>query len=78
LDQNIAVHNHNTRQNLNLHVQVCRTNFSKNGVMNMGVKLYNKIPNKISEVGKMRQFKRVFRSYLVQHVFYLVEEYMLS
>jgi hypothetical protein len=30
------------------------------------------------EVGKMRQFKRVFRLYLVQLVFYLVEEYMLS
>jgi hypothetical protein len=43
----------------------------------MGIRLYNKIPNKIREVGKMRQFKRVFRSYLVQHVFYSVEEYML-
>jgi hypothetical protein len=43
----------------------------------MGIRMYNKIPNKIREVGKMRQFKRVFRSYLVQHVFYSVEEYML-
>jgi hypothetical protein len=25
----------------------------------------------------MRQFKRVFRSYLVHHLFYSVEEYML-
>jgi hypothetical protein len=77
LDQNIAVHNHNTCQKLNLHVQFCRTNVSKNGVMIMEIKLYNKIRNKIREVGKMRQFKRVFRSYLVQHVFYSVEEYML-
>jgi hypothetical protein len=29
LDQNIAVHNHNTRQKLNLHVQFCRTNVSQ-------------------------------------------------
>jgi hypothetical protein len=70
LDQNIAVHNHNTHQKLNLHVQFCRTNASKNGVMNMGIKLYNKIPNKLREVGKMRQFKRVFRSYLVQRVLF--------
>jgi hypothetical protein len=48
-----------------------------NGVMNMGIRLYNKVPNKIREVGKMRQFKRVFRSYLVQQLFYSVEEYML-
>jgi hypothetical protein len=54
LDQNIAVHNYNTRQKLNLHVQFCRTNVSKNGVMNMGIKLYNKIPNKIREVGEMK------------------------
>jgi hypothetical protein len=44
----------------------------------MGLKLYNKIPNKIREIGKIRQFKSVLRSYLVQHVFYLVEEHMLS
>jgi hypothetical protein len=74
LDQNIAVHNHNTCQKLNLQVQFCSTNVSKNGVMNMGIRLCNKIPNKIRVVGKMRQFKRVFRSYLVQHVFYSVEE----
>jgi hypothetical protein len=78
LDQNIAVHNHNTRQKLNFHVQFCRTNVYKNDVMNMGIRLYNKVPNKIREVGKMGQFKRVFRSYLVQQVFYSVEEYMLS
>jgi hypothetical protein len=78
LDQNIAVHEHNTHQKLNLLVQFCRTNVSKNGAVNMGTRLYNKIPNKIREVGKLRQFKRVFRSYSVQHVFYLVEEYMLS
>jgi hypothetical protein len=60
-----------------VHLKI-RTNVSKNGVMNMGIKLYNKIPNKIREIGKIRQFKRVFRSYLVQHVFCSVEEYMLS
>jgi hypothetical protein len=39
--------------------------------------LYNRIPNKIREVEKIRQFKRVLRQYLVQHMFYSVEEYML-
>jgi hypothetical protein len=78
LDQNIAVHNHNTRQKLNFHVQFCRTNVFKNGVMNIGIRLHNKIPSKIRKVGKIRHFKRVFRSYLAQHMFYSVEEYMLS
>jgi hypothetical protein len=65
-------------ENIGSVLQFCRTNVSKNSVMNMGIRLYNKAPNKIREVGKMRQFKRVFRSYLVQQVFYSVEEYMLS
>jgi hypothetical protein len=40
--------------------------------------LYNRLPNKIREMGKMSQFKRGLRSYLVQHMFYSVDEYMLS
>jgi hypothetical protein len=47
LKQNAAIHNHNTCQKLNLHVQFCRTNALKKGVMNMGIRLYNKLPNKI-------------------------------
>jgi hypothetical protein len=76
LDQNRVIHNHNTCQELNLHVQFCRTNV-ENGVMNMGIRLYNRIPNKIMEIEKISQFKRVLRSYLVQHMFFSAEEYML-
>jgi hypothetical protein len=52
LDQNSVVHNHNTRPKLNLNVQFCRTNGVKNGVMNMGIRLYTRTPNKIREVEK--------------------------
>jgi hypothetical protein len=31
--------------------------------MNMRIRLCNKIPNRIREVGKTRQFKRVFRKH---------------
>jgi hypothetical protein len=62
LEQNNTIHNFNTHQNLNLHVQFCRINVLKNGMMNTGIKLYNKIPNKIREVEKMRNFKRELRS----------------
>jgi hypothetical protein len=52
LEHNTAIHNHNTCQELNLHVQFCRTNALKKGVMNMGIKLYNHLPNKIREMKK--------------------------
>jgi sulfur relay (sulfurtransferase) complex TusBCD TusD component (DsrE family) len=58
LEQNAAVHNHNMRQKLNLHVQVCRTNALKKGVMNRGIKLYSHLPNIIREAEKIMQFKR--------------------
>jgi hypothetical protein len=54
LEQNAAIHNHNTSQKLNIHVQFCRTNAPKKGVMNGGIKWYNKLPNKIREVEKVR------------------------
>jgi hypothetical protein len=57
LEQNAAIHNCNTCQKLNLHVYFCRTNALKKGVMKMGIKLYNKLTNKIREVEEMRQFK---------------------
>jgi hypothetical protein len=53
LERNNVVHNHDTRQELNLHVQFCRTNAYKKGILNMGIKLYNKVPNKFREVEKL-------------------------
>jgi hypothetical protein len=77
LEQSAAIHNHNTCQKFNFHVQFCRTNAVKKGVMNMGIYLYNKLEHKIREVvEKMRPFKRQLRSYLLQHIFYSVDEYM--
>jgi hypothetical protein len=76
LEQNTAIYNHNTRQKLNFHVQFCRKNALKKGVMNMGIKLYNNLPNKFKEVEKIRQYKRDLRSSLLRHTFYSVDEYI--
>lgn len=42
----------------------------------MGIKLYNKLSNKIREVEKLGQFETEFRSYLLQHIFYSANECM--
>jgi hypothetical protein len=76
LEQNTEIHNHNTHQKLDLHVQFCRTNVLKKGVVNIGIKLYSKLPSQIREVEKMRTFKKELKSYLLQHTFYSVDEYM--
>jgi hypothetical protein len=53
---------------------VLYNNAPKKGVMNEGIKWYNKLPNKIMEVEKVRQFKKELRSYLLEHTFYSVDE----
>ena len=49
---NEEVHDHCTRHKRDLHVQFCRTTLFKNISANVGIKLYNKLPNtiKISEI----------------------------
>jgi hypothetical protein len=42
----------------------------------MGIKLCNKILNKIREMEEMRHFKRELESYLLRHTFYSVVEYV--
>jgi hypothetical protein len=76
LQKNAEIHSHNTRQKLNLHVQFCRTDVFKNGVVNAGIKLYNRLPNQIGKLEKIQQFKRKLRSFLLYHTFCSVAEYM--
>jgi hypothetical protein len=76
LEQNTVIHNHSTCQKLNLHVQFCRMNYFNKCIMNMVIDytiLYQIKLGKEKEIGK---FKRELRSYLLQHTFYSVDEFM--
>jgi hypothetical protein len=55
---NEDVHAHFTRQKSDFHVQYCRTTPSKNSSVNMGVKLYNKLPNEIKKLEKLWDVKK--------------------
>jgi hypothetical protein len=44
---NGKIHDHGTCQKTNLHTQLCRTTLLKNSSINVGIKLYNKLPNTI-------------------------------
>jgi hypothetical protein len=75
---NEEVHDHYTRQNSDLHTQFCRTTFFKNSSANVGIKLYNKLLNTIKRLDKIQEFKRRLKYFLLQHIFYSVDEYMSS
>jgi hypothetical protein len=42
----------------------------------MGIKLYNKLPNKVKKLEKLQKFKRKLKYFLLQHIFYSVDECM--
>ena len=75
---NEEVHDHCTHQKSDLHTQFCRTTLFKNSGGNVGIKLYNKLPNTIKRLDKIEEFKRRLKYFLLQHIFYSVDEYMSS
>ena len=47
LKQNLSIHGHNTRSKLNFCVQFCNTVLFQKSVVNVRIKLYNKVPESI-------------------------------
>jgi hypothetical protein len=76
MEQNIHIHTHNTRRKLDLHVQYCNRVLFRKSVVNMGIRLYNKVPDHVQMGDNFKSFKRYLKSFLLQHSFYSVDEFM--
>ena len=76
LKQNLATHEHETRYRCDFQTQFCRTDILKKSVINMGAKLYNKLPNYIKNVEDLKPFKNQLKIFLLQQTFYSVDEYL--
>jgi hypothetical protein len=48
----------------------------RKSVINIGIRLCNKVPDYIKKLDKNKDFKRELRSFLLQQAFYSVDEYM--
>jgi hypothetical protein len=59
-----------------IHVKSYRPNLYKNSVINMGTKIYNKLPNYMKEIDSYETFKKKLKSFLLLHTFYSVEEFL--
>jgi hypothetical protein len=71
---NEEVHDHCTRQKSDLHTQYCVTTLLKNSSENVGNKLFNKLPETIKTLEKIQEFKGRLKYFLLQHIFYSVDE----
>jgi hypothetical protein len=73
---NSNIHTYNTRRKKDIHIQSHRTAFYARGVMNMGSKLYNKLPGYIKEIESSKTFKKESKLFLLLHTFHSVGKFV--
>jgi hypothetical protein len=73
---NEEVYDHCTCQKSDLHTQFCRIIHFKNSSGNVGIKLFNKLPDTIKGLEKIQELKIKLKYFLLQHIFYSLDEYM--
>jgi len=76
VDLNSNIHAHNTRRKMDIHIKSYNTDLYKRSVINMGTKLYNKLPGYIKEIDSYKTFKKELKSLLLLHSFYSMEEFV--
>jgi hypothetical protein len=69
VQKNKQIHYHNTRRDMNLHIKSYNANLYKKSVINMGIRLYNKVPNHIKKREEYKPYKRKRKAFLTEHAF---------
>ena len=70
------IHTYNTRRKMDIHIQSYKTDLYKRSVINVGTKLFNKLPSYIKEIDIYKTFKKKLKSLLLLHSFYSMEEFV--
>jgi hypothetical protein len=61
---------------MDIHIQSYSTDLYKRSVINMGTKLYNKLPGYIKEIDSYKTFRKKLKSFLLLDTFYSVEAFV--
>ena len=75
MKHNLEIHEHNTRKRHDLHIQHCNTVLYQRSVINMGRKLFNKLPIQIKQLDNFKSFKREVKTFLIHNSFYTIDEF---
>jgi len=70
------IHTYNTRRKMDIHIQSYKTDLYRRSVVNMGSELYNKLSDYVKEIESFKTFRKELKSFLLQHTFYSVEEFV--
>jgi len=74
--QNSDIHDYKTCRRSDFQTHFCRTNMLKKSVINLGTKLYNRLPNHLKNLEDLKPFKKQVKALLLQQSFYSIEEYL--
>jgi len=73
---NSDIHSINTRYNQNLHMSTTNLTMVQKGVLFSWSRIYNCLPSRIKALSNdAKSFKSTLERYLLEHVFYSLEEY---
>ena len=76
IKHNFHIHGYNTRGKIELHTQSCNTALFQKSVVNMGVKLYNRLPERIKTLNDFKSFKKEVKFLLINNSFYTIKEFL--
>ena len=69
LKQNVSIQGHNTRSKLNFHVEFCNTVLFHKSEVDMGIKLYNKVPESNKNLNSFKFPKKELKSFILTYVY---------
>ena len=76
VQKNEQIYDHNTRRNKDLYIKPCSTNLYKKSVINMAIRIHNKVPNNIKKTEENKPYKRKVRAFLTERAFYSLDEFL--
>jgi hypothetical protein len=74
---NSGICSHNTRRTDDLFIVPCITSLCKNNFNNTGLRTLNQLPQYITEIQVLHKFTNSLKTYLLNHCFYSVDEFLL-
>jgi hypothetical protein len=74
---NSGIHAHKTRRKDYLFIVPCNTSLCKNNFNNAGYRRLNRLPQYIKEIPVLYKFKKTLKTFLLNHCFYSIEEFLL-
>lgn len=76
ISTNSEFHYYNTRKCNLLRPEFPEKMIYKTSYIYIGIKLYNRLPESVKSVGSITSFKNTIKNYLIQNVFYTIDEYL--